>query len=58
MRILRMRGLEEYKSYLKLFDPPEEEINIPRLQIFKCKGVLPAGKEDLPENWEDTHESS
>jgi hypothetical protein len=56
MRILRMRGLEEYKSYLKLFDPPEEETNIPRLQIFKCKGVLPAGKEDLPENWEDTHE--
>jgi len=36
MWILRNKGLIEYKSYLGLFDPPEEETNIPRLQIFKC----------------------
>lgn len=36
MWILRNRGLIEYKSYLGLFDPPEEEANIPKLQIFKC----------------------
>lgn len=36
MWIHRNRGMEEYKSYLSLFDPPEEEINIPRLQIFRC----------------------
>lgn len=37
MKLLRMRGMEEYKSYLSLFDPPEEEDNIPKLQIFLCK---------------------
>jgi hypothetical protein len=36
MWVLRNKGLIEYKSYLSLFDPPEEETNIPRLQIFKC----------------------
>lgn len=36
MWILRNKGLIEYKSYLGLFDPPEEETNIPKLQIFKC----------------------
>lgn len=36
MRIFRMRGIEEYRSYLSLFDPPEEERNIPKLQIFLC----------------------
>ena len=40
--LMRNKGLEEYKNYLKLFDPPEEETNIPRLQIFQCN--------------EDTHE--
>lgn len=35
MWILRNRGLIEYKSYLKSFDPQEEESNIPKLQIFK-----------------------
>jgi len=34
--LLRNRGLIEYKSYLSLFDPPVEETNIPKLQIFKC----------------------
>jgi len=36
-RLLRMRGIEEYKAYLSLFDLPEEETNIPKLQIFLCK---------------------
>lgn len=34
--LLRNKGLEEYKSYLSLFDPPEPETNIPKLQIFMC----------------------
>lgn len=34
--LLRNKGLEDYKAYLKMFDPPEEETNIPKLQIFKC----------------------
>ncbi len=36
MWILRNKGLEEYKAYHRLFDPPEEETNIPKLQIFCC----------------------
>ena len=36
MWILRNKGLIEYKSYLKIFDPPELETNIPKLQIFCC----------------------
>lgn len=36
MWLMRNKGLIEYKSYLSLFDPPEEETNIPRLQIFRC----------------------
>jgi hypothetical protein len=36
MWVLRNKGLIEYKAYLSLFDPPEEEVNIPRLQIFRC----------------------
>ncbi len=32
----RNRTPEEYKSYLSLFNPPEEEINIPKLQFFMC----------------------
>lgn len=35
--ILRNKGLIEYKAYLKTFDPPEEENNIPRIQIFRCE---------------------
>jgi hypothetical protein len=34
--LMRNKGLEEYKSYLRMFDPPEEETNIPKLQIFRC----------------------
>lgn len=37
MWLLRNRGLEVYKDYLRLFDPPEEETNIPKLQIFCCE---------------------
>lgn len=36
MWIMRNRGMEEYKAYLGLFDPPKEETNIPKLQIFLC----------------------
>lgn len=36
MWLLRNKGLIEYKSYLSLFGPPEEETNIPKLQIFRC----------------------
>jgi hypothetical protein len=38
MWIMRNRGIDEYKSYLKLFDPPEAESldTIPKLQIFLC----------------------
>lgn len=35
MWILRNRGLIEYKSYLNSFNPPEEEVNLPKLLIFK-----------------------
>lgn len=34
--LFRNKGEEQYKDYLKLFDPPEEEKDIPRLQIFCC----------------------
>jgi len=36
MWIMRNKGMEEYRAYLHVFDPPEEETNIPRLQIFLC----------------------
>jgi hypothetical protein len=35
MWIHRNRGLNEYKAYLKSFDPPEPELNLPKLQIFE-----------------------
>jgi hypothetical protein len=37
MWVMRNKGLDAYKLYLKIFDPPEEETNIPRLQIFCCE---------------------
>jgi hypothetical protein len=43
MWLLRNKGLEDYKSYLKLFDPPEPETNIPKLQIFKCDEAMHEG---------------
>lgn|SRR5262245_7094302 len=33
-RLLRNRGLEEYKSYLDQFNPSEPETNLPKWQIF------------------------
>lgn len=36
MWLLRNKTIEEYKSYLGIFAPPEEEKNIPRLMIFRC----------------------
>lgn len=33
--LLRNKGEREYKSYLRIFDPPEDEKNIPKLQIFE-----------------------
>ena len=43
MWILRNKGLEDYKSYLKMFDPIEEETNIPKLQIFRCESSIHEG---------------
>jgi hypothetical protein len=34
--IMRNKGMDEYKSYLSIFEPPKEETNIPRIQIFRC----------------------
>lgn len=34
--LLRMKGMTEYKAYLNLYNPPEEEKNLPKLQIFRC----------------------
>lgn len=43
--LLRNRGLVEYKSYLNSFIPPEEEKNIPKLQIFNtCPKLIEAIK--------------
>jgi hypothetical protein len=36
MWIQRNKSVEDYKSYMMLFDPPEPEVNIPRLQIMCC----------------------
>lgn len=41
--LLRNKGMEEYNSYLKIFIPPEEEKNIPKLQIFEdCELMINA----------------
>lgn len=36
MFLLRNKGLESYKSYLNIFNPPEAESNLPKMQIFQC----------------------
>lgn len=36
MYLLRNKGVLEYKNYMSVFDPPEAETNIPKLQIFLC----------------------
>lgn len=37
LKLYRVKGEEAYKSYLAMFNPPEIETNIPRLQIFLCE---------------------
>ncbi len=37
MWLLRNKGMNDYKGYLSLFEPPEEETNIPKIQIFRCE---------------------
>ena len=32
----RNRGEVEYRAYLQMYEPPVEEANIPKLQIFRC----------------------
>ena len=34
--LIRNKGNEAYNDYLKIFNPPEPEVNIPKLQIFRC----------------------
>lgn len=36
MWLLRNKGMYDYKAYLSLFEPEEEETNLPKLQIFCC----------------------
>ena len=36
MWIYRNKGEIDYKNYLRMFNPPESEDNIPKLQIFLC----------------------
>jgi hypothetical protein len=43
--LLRNAPIEEYKKYLKIFQPPEPEKNLPKLQIFShCTLVINAIK--------------
>jgi hypothetical protein len=37
MRLYRLQGQLAYESYLKLFDEPVPETNIPKYQIFLCR---------------------
>lgn len=37
MWLLRNKGEATHKDYLKLFDPPEPETNLPKFQIFCCE---------------------
>lgn len=39
MWIMRNRGLDEYKEYVKSFLPREPEQNLPKLQIFLCDSI-------------------
>ncbi len=43
MWLQRNRSVEDYKNYLELFNPPEPELNIPRLQIFCCDELIHDG---------------
>lgn len=37
LRLYRLKGEQAYKDYLRMFDPPEEESNLPKLQFFLCE---------------------
>jgi len=37
MKLYRLHGQSAYEGYLKLFDEPEAEDNIPKYQIFLCR---------------------
>jgi hypothetical protein len=36
MWLLRNKGMPEYNAYHALFNPPGEESNLPKFQLFKC----------------------
>lgn len=46
MWIMRNKGMEEYRAYLRVFDPPEEEINIPKFQVFCCSEGIEKGNHE------------
>ena len=35
--LLRNKGIDAYKEYLSRFEAPEEEKNLPKFQVFRCK---------------------
>lgn len=37
MYLYRNKSPREHEAYLRIFEPPKEENNIPKLQIFRCK---------------------
>lgn len=39
-RIMRLKGMDAYKEYLTSFEPEEDELNIPKLQIFNTLPIL------------------
>lgn len=43
MWLLRNRDMSEYKSYLAIFNPPEEETNLPKFMIFRCDKTVHEG---------------
>jgi hypothetical protein len=39
VRIMRMKGMDAYREYVKKFEPSDPEQDLPRLQVFStCKG--------------------
>jgi hypothetical protein len=42
----RNKSPQDYRNYLQIFDPPDEETNIPRLQIFLCGEDTHEGHEE------------
>lgn len=52
--LLRNKGLEDYKAYLSIFDPPKVEDNLPKFQLFNTCTVkidaIKACSYDKPRN--------